>query len=155
MWRWWLSAVGNLSPRWAGWGVAFMVINGGGGDDSARIGMTVRPAFSLGRANVVLVCSAMDVGSSCAAIELLVPYPGDLLYHHFPRRDGDGDCKTVVARIGGWLSLVVVLHCAWVFLWADGWEKSMSFCLALTRCRFRVTPFLPRGRRGKPPFTLF
>jgi hypothetical protein len=39
------------------------------------------------------------------------------------------------------------------FFVGGGREKSLSACLTLTRCRFRVAPFLPGGRRGKPPFT--
>jgi hypothetical protein len=35
-----------------------------------------------------------------------------------------------------------------------GREKSLLACPTLTRCRFRVAPFLPGGSRGKPSSTL-
>jgi hypothetical protein len=41
-----------------------------------------------------------------------------------------------------------------LFFVGGGQEKSLSACSTLTRCRFRVTPFLPEGRHGKPPSTL-
>jgi hypothetical protein len=36
----------------------------------------------------------------------------------------------------------------------SGWDKSLSVCPTLTWCRFRVAPFFPGGRRGKPSSTL-
>jgi hypothetical protein len=66
-----------------------------------------------------------DAALSCASIFQAACY--------CPRRDDDGDYKTVVARAGGRQSLVVVLHCARVFLWA-GVVKSLSACPTLKRC---------------------
>jgi hypothetical protein len=67
-----------------------------------------------------LVCP-FEVGSSRAAAELLYLVP--MMSRtttlqgacHCSRRDGDGDCKIVVACVGGRRSLVVGLLCVWVF----------------------------------------
>ena len=61
----------------------------------------------------------------------------------------DGDYKIMVAQAGGRRSWVVVLVRASVFC-RRGWEKSLLADLILTRCRLRVAPFLPGGRRGSP-----
>jgi hypothetical protein len=41
-----------------------------------------------------------------------------------------------------------------LFFMGGGRKKSLLACSTLTRCHFRVAPFLPRGSRGKPPSTL-
>jgi hypothetical protein len=51
--------------------------------------------------------SAVEVGSSCAVVALLFRAPAMSctsivqVSHQWPRRDGDGDFKTVVARARG------------------------------------------------------
>ena len=103
--------------------------------------------------------SAVEVGPSRVAARLLSLAPkmsctfgvqAACQYHEATHED---DCKTVVAHAGGWRSWVVVFPCARIFC---GWgrEKSLSAGLTLTRCRRRVAPFLPGGRRGNPLSTV-
>jgi hypothetical protein len=49
---------------------------------------------------------------------------------------------------------VVVLRCARVFFCGHGREKSLSACLALTRSRLLVAPFLLGAHRGHPMSTI-
>ena len=90
--------------------------------------------FGPGRASVGLVCSwrsvrslttaVVEVGSSRPAVPLLshvlvwscIPAFQATCYRS--RRNGGGDCKSVVARARGRRCLVVVLRCAWGLLWA-------------------------------------
>ena len=103
--------------------------------------------------------AAVEVGSSCVAARLLSLAPtmscasGVLAACRCHEAMDDGDFKIVVAHASGRRSWVVVLRCAGVFC---GWrrEKSLSAGLTPTRCRLRVAPFLPGGRRGNPLSTV-
>jgi hypothetical protein len=105
-------------------------------------------------------CSVVEVGSSCPAVELLSPIRRcrvSSLYR---------SCvivldETVKVTARSWWCVPVGVKfgggapvCLSFFV-GGGREKSLSARLTLTRCRFRVAPFLPGGRRGKPLFTSF
>jgi hypothetical protein len=115
------------------------VLSVGGGDGSARVGTSARPACCsraagalrdcLGLARpawaycVPVLCPvddrslAVEVGSSRVAVKLLSLVPTVLCtitlhaMRHWSQRDGDVDHKTVVALAGGRQSLVVALLC--------------------------------------------
>jgi hypothetical protein len=84
-------------------------------------------------------------------------------YHHVPppyRPCVIGLKETGMMSARPWWRLLVGGEAWWwcsfaaKFFCGLGREKSLSACLTLTRCRFRVAPFLPGGHRGKPSSTL-
>jgi hypothetical protein len=154
---------------------------GGGGDGSAVPGTTVWRAVAAGLPELygsvwnrpdqygpgvlLPLClvddrrkAAVEVGSSRMA-GATVPVATMSCVSIFqatrycPRRDGDGDFKTVVACAGGWQSLVVVLRCARVFCGQGSGEISVGL-FEPDAVPPLVAPFLPEGRLGKPRSTI-
>jgi hypothetical protein len=103
--------------------------------------------------------SVVEVGSSHLG-ELLSPVPVVSciltlqVTCHCSRRDGDGGCKIVVARVRGRWRLVLVLWCARVFLWAGVGRNPCWHVRPWRGAAFEWHHSLLEGVVGKPPSTL-